>query len=546
MERFKILKPNKAADWSVSAVLDAFGCRQLEEELNRLVPFQMYQNARRKLAPDEPACLEIKGMADQVSAVKSRGQIGFDQSGKHVTILAKFSIKPPLKEIIPDGEQRRFVLGCKELLRNIEGAWIQEHIDAIENGCDEIATYNMYTLPTYNRIMRSEGRLGLVEQCEPRKFNCDFDMKRLPVLARTPTVIAGRELPQPYTVPFPSEEMMMMHRYQVENIRHSGRVARPEEVIDRVKLRGKSVHFQGGEAQAVVRMLLRGVTQGKFLRINHKPFLTYADMARSVSNAWGMLPRNIQRGKTAWLLNDVKNSKRGNWEERVIRPHPLLKNLAAELCDALAIDWSDAQARLFYGDDVQDDRVLVTEVVKLILNGRHFPRWKQLNSLGLLPGQDALLLSFPDVVTPALIENLRGAYTPNPRPTTDRTELESYFRRLGFKNADGSALARLIAPASRERSEAPKNPAAQSCLENFVICLLQPEFSKVRPPIWLLKEELSEFGLSDKIYRKIRQARFIPHQLTSSAANRSQLRKMSKLLGLDPAVFMELTIDAPA
>ncbi|EAT16967.1 hypothetical protein HTZ97_07310 [Desulfuromonas acetoxidans] len=544
---FKILKPNKAADWSVSAVLEAFDCGQLEEEFNRLVPFQMYQQARRRLAPDEGACLEIKGMADNVSAVKSRGQIGFDSSGEHVLILAKFSIKPPLKEIIKDGSVRRFVLANKELLRNFEGRWIQAQIDETQNGRDEIFTYNLYTLPTYTKIMKSDGQLGLVEQCALRKFNSDFDMKRLPVLARTQTIIAGRLLPQPYTVPFSSLEQMKIHRHQVDNIRRSGRVARPDEVIDRVRLRGKSVRFQGGEAATVVRTILRGVTQGKLLRIGDGAFPDYPEIARLVSTQWKKLPPSLQGSKAQWSTTDVKNAKRANWEEGFIRPHPLLKKLTAELCAVLLIDWSDAESRLFYGDDVQDNRVLVTEVAKLIMNGRCFPRWRELYRAGELPGKDALLLSFPEVITPTILETLSdGEYTPNPRPTSDRVEVESYFRRLGLKNADGRALARIIAPTTRERSAAPKNPAAQSCLENFVTCLLQPEFSKIRPPVWLIKEELSEFGLSEKIYRRIRQTRFIPHQLSHSASNRSQLRKMARLLGLDPAVFIELTIDPPA
>jgi len=543
---FKVVKPNKKSDWSLPSVLENFGCEGLLDEFEKFVPFKMFQQARERLT-DEKECLEIKGMADHVAAVKSRGQIGTDITGEHVTILAKFSIKPPLRQIVPDGDERQFVYSEPELLKNVEGKWILGRVDETEEGRDDIFEYTMETLPTYSRIMKSEEILDLVQLCEPRKFNCDFDMKRLPITSRSRATVNGVELPAPYTAPFESFDEMKTHRYQVENIRRSGRVARPEEVIERVRIRGRRVKSQGGEALSLGRAVLRGLLQNYLVRTTDEKLSSYPQMASLMTMVWETLPEGLRGKKSTWTTNDVKNATRGVWEERVHRPHPVHIRYAETLCAALNINWDDARRRLFYDDDVQENPLQVIEVVKFVMNGRGYPRWRKLCQCGKMPGSDDLIRAFPEQVTPEVVDAVRGQeFVAGKRPSSERNELVALFRRLGFALQDSLAFARIIAPAYCAREQAPKNSAGIACVESFVTCLLQPENNVIRPPIWLIKEELGPFGLSEKRYRKIRQDRFIPHKLSNTPANRGQIRRMARSLRLDPEVFLPQLIGSPA
>ena len=538
---FKVVGKSEGSDWHTLPVLERFGCGDLLDLMQAYPSFRLFMAAREKLTPGED-CLEVKGMADEVVAVKSRGQIGLLDSGA-VTILAKFSVKPPLQEMIPEPELRKFVLESDELLRNYEGGWLLKEFEATEQGRDEIITYNQYNLPSYSKIMKSGGNLDLVMECSERKFNCDFDMKRLPVLGEARVSPDGPAIPEPYTIPFDTIEQMKVHRYQVDHIRRTGRVARPTEVVARVKSRGRRVRAQGGEVAALVRMFIRGLVQGRLPREKEEPLPPYPVISQRLNAIWQQLPEGARGKRVEWSATDLKNAARGIWEDRVIRGCPFHRSLALHLSAAFGVSGETACALLLLDDLVKDNRALVLEVAKLVLNGQRLSLWQRLHAAGKLPGEADLLNAFPVLDKDSLAAVRNAEFLPGARLVTDRTELVRLFRRLGLVTADSESLSKLIAPGTDQPRSAPKNPATAGCLGSFVACILQPEFAAIRPPIDQVKTGLSAFGLSHHRYRKLCQERFIPHRLTNTSANRGQIRKMARALYMAPEPIIEMLID---
>ena len=263
------MKNKQEVDWRVETVLSDFDCAGLWDLFDDYLPIRLFRNARIALTGKDEY-LEVKGMADVIAAIKSRGQIGYiplpDNPYKgHMTLLAKFSVKPPLQELETDKEEYKYVCATDGARRQVEGQYLLDHFAATENGRDAIIRINQYNLPSASKIMKSNGRLDLMQQIAVRKLNCDFDFKRLPVLAKTTLYEGGRAYPPPYTRPFHTLKEMKVHRSQVENIRRSGRVARPEEVVTRVHhTLGKTTRAQGGGAAELVRLFVRGLLQGHF------------------------------------------------------------------------------------------------------------------------------------------------------------------------------------------------------------------------------------------------------------------------------------------
>ncbi|TLM69231.1 MAG: hypothetical protein FDZ69_00220 [Deltaproteobacteria bacterium] len=545
---FHIPKKVEEVDWSVAGVLAEFDATGLLDEFESFIPLRLFRHAR-KVMTGKDTYLEIKGMADEVVAVKARGQIGLlrlppgvDSALSQITILAKFGVKPPLQEVIADPERRKFVFENEALRQNFEGQYLLDHFMATENGRDEIVTYYQDNLPSAGKIVKSKGTMDLIRIIVPRRFNCDFDFKRLPLAVPTALYEGGPLLPPPYTVPFKDLTEMKKHRYQVENIRRSGRVARLAEVVHRVKLRGKTTRSVGGEVGHAVRLLLRGALQGKLQLTGELP--PYPELAQRLSDYWCQLPPAWCGSRTSWTVNDVKNATRGAWEPHTVRRASHLVNLVAEVSLIIGIDHEHAATQLFAVEDSTLNPALVAEVTTAVLNGRQVQPFRRLYLSDDLRGRDDLLRAFHPALTPEMLDVCASKlFIPGGRSPHERPQLLQLFRQLGLCSTDAAACAtRLIKPADRSQPKS-RYVVSNGALEAVVGCVLQPDFPD-RPSASWIKRALRRFGLTDGQFSRIqRDDRFYPHRLTDSSRSRAEVRALAKRLKCDAGVIMATVID---
>lgn len=562
-KRYRIAVPNEESDWAITKepkknIPSALSITKflkdftpLLDKFDKYLPVRLYQNARKKMT-DNADYLEVKGMADEVVAVKSRGQIGLLKSGD-VTILAKFSVKPPLKEIIEDPEERKFIYENDALRRNSEGKYLLDHFEETDNGRDHIVTYKQYTLPSASKIMKSQGQLDLTEQVADIKFNCDFDMKRLPVVQDTPLYEGGPIIAMPYTKPFPTLGVMKNHRYQLENIRRSGRVARIEEVLARVNTRGKKTRAQGGSAAELIRLFIRGLRAGHF-RV--KLTNTYQEMADKLTDIWlsvdpayrcshphkkGTDPAPPPNPRLQWSATDLKNAARGAWEVNCLARTPVLVDLLEKLAAAFNVNPTFAGSLLF---EQELNRALVAQVAKAVLCGRHLEPFKRLFLAGQLPGRADLMRAFHPALTPEMLAaSESNGFTPGERSPHDRPALIRLFRQLGIPSPDCAAAASVIITPPDDNRIRDRFAVSQAALVGVVTCILQPDYARVRLKHAKIKAMLRPFGLTADLFDQIKKERFIPHRLANTPKNRSDITQMARWLKQDASPILAATID---
>lgn len=562
-KKYRIAVPNEDSDWtitkqpkkntptalSITKYLKDF--TPLLDKFDEYLPVRLYQNARKEMTGNADY-LEVKGMADEVVAVKSRGQIGLLKRGD-VTILAKFSVKPPLQDIIKDTEERKFIYENDALRRNAEGKYLLDHFEETDNGRDQIVTYKQYTLPSASKIMKSQGQLDLTQQVADRKLNCDFDMKRLQVVEDAPFYPGGPVLTRPYTVPFATLGVMKNHRYQLENIRRSGRVARIEEVLARVNTRGKKTRAQGGGAAELIRLFIRGLLAGHF-RV--KVTDTYQEMAEKLTDIWlsvdpayrcshphkkGADPAPPSNPRLHWSATDLKNAARGAWEENCLARTPVLTDLLEKLAAAFNMNPTFAGSLLF---EQELNRALMAQVVKAVLCGRHLEPFKRLFLVGQLPGRADLLRAFHPALSPEILTACENnGFTPGGRSPHDRAALIRLFRQLGLSTPDCAAAASVIITPPDNNGRRDRFAVSQAALVGLVTCILQPDYARVGLPHAQIKAMLRPFGMTGDMFDQLKHERFIPHRLANTPKNRSDITQMARWLKQDAAPILAATID---
>lgn len=542
-------KKNTPAALSITKYLKDF--TPLLDQFDEYLPVRLYQNARKEMTGNADY-LEVKGMADEVVAVKSRGQIGLLKRGD-VSILAKFSVKPPLQDIIKDPEERKFIYENDALRRNAEGKYLLDHFEETDNGRDQIVSYKQYTLPSASKIMKSQGQLDLTEQVADRKFNCDFDMKRLPVVQDTPLYKGGPVIAMPYTMPFATLGVMKNHRYQLENIRRSGRVARIEEVLARVNTRGKKTRAQGGSAAELIRLFIRGLLAGHF-RV--KVADTYQEIAEKLTGIWlsvdpayrcthphkkGTDPAPPPNPRLHWTVTDLKNAARGAWDVNCLARTPALIDQLEKLAAAFNVNPTLA-ASLLFAQEL--NKALVAQVVKAVLYGRHLEPFKRLYLAGQLPGQADLLRAYHPALTPEMLAaSESNGFTPGERSPHDRPALIRLFRQLGLSTKDCAAAASVIITTPDGNGIRDRFAVSQAALVGLVTCILQPDYAKIRLAHAQIKSLLRPFGLTGDMFDHIKHERFIPHRLANTPKNRSDITQMARWLKQDAAPILAATID---
>lgn len=559
-------------DVKLPDILELCGCHGLMELITSYLPIRQMRNSRKELTDGNETFLEIKHMADDVLSVKTRGQVGWVRDGDDIiiTILAKFGHKPPLSEIVM-GNDTREGLSVDELKEReerykeifegggtkrhtIEGKWIMEILDRIEKGEEGIFEYTFFGLNGFNDIMKSEDDIDLVQKVGKRRFNGDFDWKRKLVTRSDGSVSV-------FTEPFSDITEMLTYRYQMQAERRRGKNARPEKVIHRVEVRGRKTRARGGDPATVVRMFLRGILHG-FIPWQRKR-QTSARIAERLNNAWNSQGYTIERSpkqrdknkvppplKSAWIRDDVENAKRfkpEDWEPGIILPAPKLRTLLEALAAEFNVDYESAACQIFTGDlhdEIHKGLALQVALAVIHAPGRGISPFKELYLKGQLPVQEDIARALHPHLSEQDVEACRSEqfHTGQCMPG-DRPRIERFFRLLGLSPGKAAAGARILAPPIQRVNKTPRNPAVKKCMELFLQAVTQPDIMQREIGKQEILDRLKRYGLQQSRFYTLRNAKFTPRTLSDTPANRSQITKMAKSLGLDPLPILESLLD---
>ena len=240
---------------TLSEFLERFRCGELLDHLDGLLPLRQMRQARIDLLGADDY-IEVKHMADYLISVKTRGQLGFLNSGE-CTILARFGHRVPLSEIYEDPEEYKRIMSAGGVIRNTaDAAWLLERIDQAAGG-GEIEQYPHITLESFKTILESKGEKDLMSRVSDRRVNTDFDWKRDLVWADR-----DRTRVSPYTKAHRTLDAMLRKRGAMEKIRRRGESAPPEKVLNSWTVKEQSIRHRNGMEATLVREFLRAVLQG--------------------------------------------------------------------------------------------------------------------------------------------------------------------------------------------------------------------------------------------------------------------------------------------
>jgi hypothetical protein len=259
--RPKLLK-NEVGD-QLSNILKRFEHEKLLDEINAFLPIRQMKYSRRTMT-DNDEIFEIKHLADKITSIKTRGQIGKLDSGD-TTLLARSNLKPPLSEVYADDPERyKEIMDTGGVLKDTEDAiWIEGRLNAINNEMNDIEEppfieeYTFITLVTFPEMLKCKmSNLDLTKKTAIRKINTDYDWKRKIVW---PEDQNSDLKTSPFSVPHINTHAMITCRNVVSSIRAGGKVARPEDVLTKLETKGKATNSRGGKPLSVTRLFLRGI-----------------------------------------------------------------------------------------------------------------------------------------------------------------------------------------------------------------------------------------------------------------------------------------------
>lgn len=177
---------------------------------------------------NDPEYIEIKHVANSITNIKTRGQVGLYKEDKKwtCTILAKAGHKVP---------------GDKDS----QGKWILKHYED-----PEIEEYHFTTLSNIQDIMSEENPLNdLVSIINKRKISLDYDYKRYPIDSEK-------------TAPVKDINEFMRYRQSADYLRRLGRRATIEAVEYKYKLAKQNIRKTGSNKAFCLRHILRALMAG--------------------------------------------------------------------------------------------------------------------------------------------------------------------------------------------------------------------------------------------------------------------------------------------
>lgn len=514
---------------TITEFLSRFGYEGLLKFFDQFLPLKQMRQARLDIVGEDDY-LEIKHLSDYLISVKTRGQLGFLYSGD-CTILARFGHKVPLCEEYDDPEQLKWVMNAGGSVRDTADAkWLCGKIAKAATG-GIVERYNKYTLETFKSILESDGGKDLTCRISHERINTDFDWRRDMVWSD-----ANKTKLSPYTIPHKSRAIMVRKRSSMEKIRRRGESAPTVKVMRENTVKEQTIRRRDGIEATLVRELLRAVVQGKVKAILPT---TGKQCAEALNVVWQELGLNSGKKKT-WSYHDINNAKRPRGvEPGVFQPEPGLLTLVDRLCEIFQCNGQQAHELLFSADLFQYHLApIARDVVTAILNGPclQIAPFPELSEAGLLPTRSHLEELFGHLVQE--IDLLPFDAFPNKRPVEDRQMLTNLFRRAGLNAPQAKLATASIVPAVKPKQYSRHNPSTKRCLERFVQALHQPDMTVVRPPTKAILHKLELFGLTKSTYYRIRDEKFVAHDLRRSSENRYQIKRMAKDLGLDSERFI--------
>jgi hypothetical protein len=291
----------------VSVTTDGFLTDAPLEELDYSGPLmRYYQELVAHVDPgarDQPfAGLECKHQAAQVVSMRTRGLVTALTLDDHPPILAKASVKPPMRDRT---EQNAYMLNL--YLDRVPGQkHDQEHLISMSE--------QWLTESDLVSIQRS------------LTLNLEFDFKRRPVRPRMVSV-AGVEHLAFDTLPWPTVEEGLQARAWFDGWRRTHTLKTLEDWDDwqafyqsRSARRGKRIRVtSGGDVGLLRRLFLRAYTREAWGACRT---LSYAALAQSLT----------ERGYPT-TVDEVKNAKRGTLVEQAVVPSQPVMVLWAVLLD---------------------------------------------------------------------------------------------------------------------------------------------------------------------------------------------------------------------
>jgi hypothetical protein len=538
-----IPKLRSTVDSQLPKILKDYGCENLIEIWDGYLPIRQMRNSRLEMTGNNEV-FEIKHMADEIISVKTRGQIGLLSSG-HTSVLARFGLRPPLSEIIDDPEEYKRLMDTGGTEKDtVDAQWILKHIDSIENGEDKIPEYKFITLKSFRDIYESKGKTDLTKKIANRRINTDFDWKRKLVRSKDTD---GSAI-SPVTEPYKNIAEMLRHRDQMEAIRRSGYVARPENILDKISIQGRNTRFRGGEPVTVTRLFLRWIMQ-ESTPLN-KPMGTYQAMTESLNLLWE------QKGLTKaylkiWKSHDFTNAKRAKHEAGCIKGNILLEDIVQALSETFGADPIMANKTIFAIEEFKANQtVLIEQAISAIIDGpkNDIEPFKGLSAQGYLPALKQIKDRFSQQLSDEQLEAfLKKPFDPGQRPSYDAKELKRLFYSLGIPMTKAEACAKSIAPPPAQSAKRNRfNPGQKKCTEHFAQAMQSIIVVDMnRKPLKGKKvtERLSKYGLSRNKYYQIKEGRFTPNSIKNTQKNISQIRKMSKSFNLEPSQFIDVLIE---
>ena len=511
------------------AILKRFGCLEMLTEVEKTLPIKQLMYSRTKLTGSADY-LEIKHIVDEVISIKTRGQIGLLNSGEAM-LLAKGNLKPPLSEIIEDKEDYKQIMDTGGVERNsIEADWILSHLDT-----DEIKSYPFITLNSFINISKSNGTIDLTSKMRDQKINTDFDWKRKIVWDDEYTI-------SPYTKPHQDYTTMVQCRSIVRAIRRTGKVAKPEKVLQQLKIKGKITRSVGGEAIEATRMLLRGVRQGHIpIKENLPPLQA---IAGEINIIWKTMGLSKIHSKV-WSENDLKSARRGTWEPGCIYQDQNIEDLIAKLAVTLGVDPDVAKKTIFNVEEFKEENLnrigyVITAIAKAPSMG--IEPFATLHQQGLLPTRQTILDTFKNQIpVQQLKQCFHETFIPGKLQSYHAKGLQKLFYYLGIPKNHCLKCARSLAPPTRERKYK-RNPTERKCADQFVMAIQQSDIRNRDMKVYEVVNKLKKFGITKNKYYELKKGIFTPNSLENTQQNEQQIKRMAIACSHDPVLFQKLIL----
>jgi hypothetical protein len=515
---------------SFTELLTRFGCDGLLDYFDELLPLRQMRQARIDLVEADDY-IEIKHMADYLISVKTRGQLGFLNTGE-CTIIARFGIKVPLSDLYENREEYKEIMTAGGYVRNsVDADWIIQKIEEGNKG-GEIGTYNHITLESFTSIIESENTKDLTKKESARRLNTGFDYKR-----RLVWDDKDKGIVSPFSVPHRTINDMRKMRQTSEKIRQQGMNAVPEKVLNQFAVREQTVRYRNGVEATLVREFLRYLFSGQVDATIPETNQKTADLLNSVWQEFGYDTGKKQQ----WAYSDINNAKRPRAvQPGVFDPEPALIDLSERLADAFVIDRGLIRQQLFTSDlFLYYLSPIARDVVTAILNGPRldiepFPAFSE---AGILPARSRLIDLFGHLVSD--IDRIPYHLFPSTREPSDRQMVHGLFKRAGLDSAAAKEATTSIIPVVEREMKKGTNPARKKCLESFVKGLYQPDVIDATPKSRLILNRLERFGLTKSIFYRVKSEKFVGRTLRKSRENRDQIWQMARALSLPPEPFFE-------